>query len=115
MTTQSMLSPFRRAISDFEMINRGDKIAVGLSGGKDSLALVTLFAALKKFYPKPFELFAVNIDMGLDYDESEKTAIRYGISAIPTLLLFKNGEVAEKSVGLSSRAELSEMLLKYIG
>ena len=51
----------------------------------------------------------------VNVDESEKTAIRYGISAIPTLLLFKNGEVAEKSVGLSSRAELSEMLLKYIG
>ena len=51
----------------------------------------------------------------VNVDESEKTAIRYGISAIPTLLLFKNGEVAEKSVGLSSRAELSEMLLKNIG
>lgn len=51
----------------------------------------------------------------VNVDESEKTAIRYGISAIPTLLLFKNGEVAEKSVGLSSRAELSQMLLKYIG
>ena len=51
----------------------------------------------------------------VNVDESEKTAIRYGISAIPTLLIFKNGEVAEKSVGLSSRAELSEMLLKYIG
>ena len=50
----------------------------------------------------------------VNVDESEKTAIRYGISAIPTLLLCKNGEVAEKSVGLSSRAELSQMLLKYI-
>ena len=37
MTTQQMLSPFRRAITDFNLIEAGDRVAVGLSGGKDSL------------------------------------------------------------------------------
>lgn len=95
MTTQTMLSPFRRAISDFEMINRGDKIAVGLSGGKDSLALVTLFAALKKFYPKPFELFAVNIDMGLDYDESEKTALKNYLDELKVPLYVEKTDIGK--------------------
>ena len=75
MTTQTMLSPFRRAIDDFEMIKSGDTIAVGVSGGKDSLALITLFATLKKFYPINFELFAVNIDLGLGYNEEEVKAL----------------------------------------
>ena len=95
MTTQTMLSPFRRAISDFEMITRGDKIAVGLSGGKDSLALVTLFAALKKFYPKPFELFAVNIDMGLDYDESEKTALKNYLDELKVPLYVEKTDIGK--------------------
>ena len=95
MTTQTMLSPFRRAISDFEMIKRGDKIAVGLSGGKDSLALVTLFAALKKFYPKPFELFAVNIDMGLDYDESEKTALKNYLDELKVPLYVEKTDIGK--------------------
>ena len=95
MTTQTMLSPFRRAISDFEMIKRGDKIAVGLSGGKDSLALVTLFAALKKFYPEPFELFAVNIDMGLDYDESEKTALKNYLDELKVPLYVEKTDIGK--------------------
>lgn len=95
MTTQTMLSPFRRAISDFEMINRGDQIAVGLSGGKDSLALVTLFAALKKFYPEPFELFAVNIDMGLDYDESEKTALKNYLDELKVPLYVEKTDIGK--------------------
>ena len=95
MTTQTMLSPFRRAISDFEMITRGDKIAVGLSGGKDSLALVTLFAALKKFYPEPFELFAVNIDMGLDYDESEKTALKNYLDELKVPLYVEKTDIGK--------------------
>ena len=95
MTTQTMLSPFRRAISDFEMIKRGDKIAVGLSGGKDSLALVTLFAALKNFYPEPFELFAVNIDMGLDYDEKEKTALKNYLDELKVPLYVEKTDIGK--------------------
>lgn len=72
MTLQQLMSPIRKAIDDFNMINDGDKIAVGLSGGKDSIALVSALSGLRRFYPKKFEIVAVRIDMGLDYDESEK-------------------------------------------
>ncbi len=53
------------------MIDDGDKIAIGLSGGKDSVTLLALFAALKKFYPKKFDLVAIRIDMGLGCNEEE--------------------------------------------
>ncbi len=76
MTTQQLLSPFRRAIETYEMITENDKIAIGLSGGKDSVTLVTLFSALKRFYPKNFEMVAVLIDMGLEYKEEEKLALK---------------------------------------
>lgn len=64
MTTQEMLAPFRKAITDFGMIKDGDKIAVGLSGGKDSLTLLSLLAAYRRFAPEKFELLAVRVDMG---------------------------------------------------
>lgn len=66
-----MLSPFRRAIDKYEMIREGDRVAVGVSGGKDSVTLLTLLTALKKFYPKKFEVTGIFIDMGLGVDEDE--------------------------------------------
>lgn len=71
MTTQQMLSPLRRAIEDFNMIEENDRIAVGLSGGKDSVTLLTLLAKLRVFYPKKFSVVAIRIDMGLNCDENE--------------------------------------------
>ena len=68
MTVQKLLSPMRRAINDYKMIQSGDKIAVGLSGGKDSLALLTLLARYKQFSEHDFELAAITIDMGFTKD-----------------------------------------------
>lgn len=65
MTLQQLLSPARRAIDEYRMIQKGDRVAVGLSGGKDSVALLYILAGLRKFYPQPFELVAIHIDMGL--------------------------------------------------
>ncbi len=72
MTLQQLLSPFRRAIDDYNMINEGDKIAIGLSGGKDSLLSVYLFGALKRFYPKKFDVMAITIDMGFKNTDQSK-------------------------------------------
>ncbi len=72
MTLQQLLSPFRRAIDEYGMIEDGDKIAIGLSGGKDSLLLVYLFSALKKFYPKKFDVMAITIDMGFKTTDQSK-------------------------------------------
>ena len=62
---QQLLSHMRRAVEDYDMIQAGDKIAVGLSGGKDSLAVLMAAHALKRFYPKPFELEAITLDLGM--------------------------------------------------
>lgn len=62
--TRRILSYTRRAVEDYSMINDGDCVAVGLSGGKDSLALLCALANLKKFYPKSFTLKALHVDMG---------------------------------------------------
>lgn len=64
MKLQQVLSYVRRAVDDYDMIESGDKIAVGISGGKDSLTLLHALHGLKRFYPKKFELHAVTVDLG---------------------------------------------------
>ena len=74
MDTRRLLSYVRRAVDDYEMIAEGDRICVGISGGKDSLALLAGLANLRYFYPKKFELIALTVDMGfdgVDYTEIE--------------------------------------------
>ena len=61
-----VLSHVRRAVDDYEMIKDGDKIAVGVSAGKDSLTLLCAMAELRRFYPKKFELIAITVDMGFE-------------------------------------------------
>ena len=65
---QHLMGLVRRCVDDYQMIEAGDKIAVGVSGGKDSLALLALMAGLQKYYPKPFSLAAITIDMGMGMD-----------------------------------------------
>lgn len=72
MTTQKLYSYLRQAIDDYNMIAEGDKLAVGISGGKDSLTLLKGLAGLKRFYPKKFDMVAITVDLGYeDYDVSE--------------------------------------------
>ena len=61
-----VLSYVRRAVDDYEMIREGDRIAVGVSAGKDSLTLLCALAELRRFYPKKFELIAITVDMGFE-------------------------------------------------
>lgn len=66
MTLQQVMSQVRRAIDDYDMIQENDRIAVGISGGKDSLALLFALHGLMRFYPKPFTLYAVTVDLGFN-------------------------------------------------
>ena len=66
-----MLSYIRKAVDDYNMISDGDKIAVGLSGGKDSITLLMGLKALQRFYDKKFELIAVSINPGFDFFNSD--------------------------------------------
>lgn len=64
MKLQQLMSYVRRAIDDYGMIDSGDKIAVGISGGKDSLTLLYALHGLRRFYPNKFELEAITVDLG---------------------------------------------------
>lgn len=64
MKLQQLLSYTRKAVDEYTMIQEGDHIAVGISGGKDSLTLLYAMHGLKRFYPKPFQLSAVTVDLG---------------------------------------------------
>ena len=57
----------RRAIEDYDMIEDGDKIAVALSGGKDSITMLNGLKSLQYFYPKKFELIAISVNPGFEY------------------------------------------------
>jgi len=67
---QKLMGLVRRCVDDYNMINEGDRIAVGVSGGKDSLVLLVLLAGLRKYFNKSFSLEAITIDMGLGMDYS---------------------------------------------
>jgi len=67
---QKILSPVRAAVERYGMIEDGDVIAVGVSGGKDSLTMLYALAALREFLPRKFELRALQIDPGFDKSPS---------------------------------------------
>ena len=67
---QKLMGLVRRCVDDYDMIRERDRIAVGVSGGKDSLVLLVLLAGLKKYFNKSFDLEAITIDMGLGMDYS---------------------------------------------
>lgn len=75
MKLKHLLSYTRRALDDYQMIEDGDRIAVGISGGKDSLTLLYALANLRRFYPKKFEIEAITVSMGfkeMDFSEVVK-------------------------------------------
>lgn len=86
MKLQQLLSYTRRALDEYHMIADNDKIAIGISGGKDSLTLLYALAGIRRFYPHPFELEAITVSMGFkDMDFSavtrlcQKLEVRYTV------------------------------------
>ena len=68
---QRILSHMRKAIEDYNMIEENDKIAICLSGGKDSITMLHAFKNLQIFYPKKFEIIAISIDPGFDFFDTK--------------------------------------------
>lgn len=76
MKLQQLMSYVRRAVDDYGMIEEGDKIAIGISGGKDSLTLLYALHGLMRFYPKKFSIEAITVDLGYpDFDLSQIQAL----------------------------------------
>ncbi len=64
---QRILSHMRKAIEKYNMIEENDKIAICLSGGKDSITMLYAFKALQRFYPKHFDIIAISINPGFEF------------------------------------------------
>lgn len=71
MKQQQLYSKLRQAIDKYNMIEEGDRIAIGISGGRDSLTLLQGLAGLQKFYPKHFDLVGITVDLGYEGFETE--------------------------------------------
>ena len=83
MNIQKLYSLTRQAVDLYGMIEENDRIAVGISGGKDSLSLLVILAGLQKFYPKHFALSAITCDTGfsdMDFTEVSKLCSSLGVS-----------------------------------
>ena len=61
---RQIVSQMRRCVEDYRMIESGDRVAVGVSGGKDSVVTLAALAKLREFYPKHFTVECVTLDMG---------------------------------------------------
>lgn len=82
MRLQQLLSVTRKAVDGFHMIEEGDHIAVGISGGKDSLTLLMALRELQRFYPKKYSLSAVTVDLGfpnVDFSVIQRFCVDIGV------------------------------------
>lgn len=70
MELQQLYSRVRRCVEEYNMIEAGDRIAIGVSGGKDSMCVLAGLAGLARFYPKPFTPVAITLDLGYGTDYS---------------------------------------------
>ena len=90
---QKLLSRVRAAVQDYDMISDGDRIAVGVSGGKDSLVLLASLSALRRFYPKKFDLVAITLDMQIMNEPGNFDEIRSYCESIGIPYIVKQTEL----------------------
>lgn len=89
---KKIVSRVRKAVEDYDMIKDGDRVAVGVSGGKDSLVLLTALANLSRFYPNKFEVVGLTLDMGYKSDWSK---VREYCKGLGVKYIVKNTNIKE--------------------
>lgn len=92
---QQLMSYMRCAIDKYNMIEDGDKIAVGVSGGKDSMALLVGLSELRRFYPKKYELIAITLDPCFDGSEGDFSEISEMCRRLNIPYIIKRTELAK--------------------
>lgn len=92
---QKLMSRMRAAMDKYNMIEDGDRIAVGLSGGKDSVALLTALAEMRRFYPKKFEVVAITADMRFDNQDTDLSVLEDYCKKIGVEYVIKRTELAD--------------------
>ena len=114
MKLQRLMGVTRKAIEEYDMIQEGDRIAIGISGGKDSLVLLYALNGLKKFYPKNFELVAITVHLGYEDMDFEPVRLLCESMDIPYHLIHMYAFIIILSIGyslLSNGSILSMILL----
>lgn len=92
---QRLQGQMRKAITEYQMIENGDRIAVGVSGGKDSLALLYGLAQLKKYMELTFSLHAITLDMGFEGKEGDFSAIEALCAELDVPYTVKRTQIGE--------------------
>lgn len=90
---QKILGYMRKAIDNYNMIEDGDKIAVALSGGKDSISMLMGFKNLQRFYPKKFDIIAVTINPG--FEGFDTSILQNLCDDLDVPLIIENGHMQE--------------------
>ena len=115
---QKLMGLVRRCVDDYNMINEGDRIAVGVSGGKDSIALVCAMANLTKFYPKKFELEVITMDPGFykaGFGNEEETKKSFSTKDTFMKVAFLDAKYTEEKIDVQDLAEVTSAERSYKG
>lgn len=92
---QKVLSLVRKAVQEYDMIADGDKIAVGISGGKDSMLTLTALNELRRFYPAKYDLAAVMIDLRFDGTDTDCAEIQKYCDSIGVPFYIKHTDIGQ--------------------
>ena len=92
---QKIIGAMRRAIKDFSLIKDGDRIAVGVSGGKDSLALLTALSLYKRYSPEKFDLVGISIDVGFPEGKDGLKKIKEYSESLGTPFYIEETDIAK--------------------
>ncbi|MBR5497544.1 MAG: tRNA 2-thiocytidine biosynthesis protein TtcA [Clostridia bacterium] len=92
---QKLMSRMRAAMEKYNMIEDGDRIAVGLSGGKDSVALLAALAQMRVFYPKKYELVAITADMRFDDNDTDYSLLEELCRSLDVPYVIKRTQLAD--------------------
>ena len=113
MELQKLYSYARQAIEEYHMIAEGDRIALGISGGKDSLALLYAMAGLRSFYPKHFEIIALTADLGYGtFDLSEVERLCRELQVEYHIVRTQIGTIVQEKIPSGSYCSLCSKLRK---
>ena len=92
---QKLMSRMRAAMEKYDMIQDGDKIAVGLSGGKDSVALLAALAEMRRFYPRKYEIVAITADMRFNGEDADFSELENLCRKLDVQYVIKRTELAD--------------------
>ena len=92
---QKLLNHMRAACQQYEMIKEGDRIAIGVSGGKDSVALLAGMANLRRFYPEKFDIVAITLDPRFGNTDGDFSEIEKLCAELDVEYVIKRTQLAE--------------------